>query len=93
MFLHVFDHSLDVKDHAAVKVLHASFLGDVRGHAKVDENVLHVGPLVRLETSQNDKSAAVVNLLGNGLESFLETGQGEGLLGNIIRAEIAGKSC
>ena len=48
-------------NHPAIKVLHAALLGNVGRDAEVQEHVVEVGVLGRLEPAHHDKAAALVD--------------------------------
>ena len=79
-------------DHPPVKVLHAARLGNVARHAEVEEDVVHVGVFGGGEPAKDDEAPAVVDGLGDLVETGAQGGEGEGCLVDVVGGEV-GESC
>lgn len=78
----------NLTDHAPVKVLHHPSLGNVAGHTKIQENVVKVGVLVRLQAAQHNKPRAIVYDLGDVDEPAAQLAKGKGAWVDIVWAKI-----
>jgi hypothetical protein len=75
-------------DHAPVKVLHPTLLGDIARHAEVEEDVVKVGVLVGLEAAQHDKAPAVMDSLRGLDETGAQIRKWECGWADVVRAEV-----
>jgi hypothetical protein len=82
---------VELTDHAPVKVLHPTLLGDVARHAEVEENIVKVGVLVGLEAAQHDKAPAIMDSHRGLDETGAQIWKWKCGRADIVRAEVTGE--
>ena len=75
-------------DHAPIKVLHPTLLGNIARDTEVEEDVVKVGVLVGLEATQHDKSPAIMDNLRGLDETGAQIRKWKCGWADVVRAEV-----